>query len=115
MNGGGEGITASSEAQGLRRASHARDREAQRRQGALSSIQRSLEDHAERVADKRRRLGDVPPLATPAERMAALRERIVSKRRGGAAVPNDAGACASAATSEAHHNNGAHEQAGDLR
>ncbi len=111
VNEGGEEVTASCETRGQRKNSRARDRETQRWRG----IQRSLEAHAERVEDKRRRLGEVPPLATPAERMAALRERIASKRRGGAAGPSGAGASASAATYEAHHSNAAYVQADEHR
>ncbi len=115
VNGGGEATTTSSESHGALRGSRGRDREARRRHGASSNIQRSLEDHAERVAEKKRRLGDVPPPATPAERMAALRQRIASRRQGGAAEPHGDGACAAAATAEAHHNNGAAERAGEPR
>ncbi len=69
-------------------------------------IQQSLEDHAERVA-KRRRCGDAPSLPTPAERLAALRARVAARaseeqpaRNGGAAV---APAAAHAASRVAQH------------
>ncbi len=114
VDGEGEGITTSSETRGMPSGSRGRDKEVRRRQIALSSIQRSLEDHAERVADKRRRLGDMPPPPTPAERMAALKERIAAKRRGGLAEPNGAGACAAAAADEAHHGSGVNAPAGQL-
>ncbi len=77
------------------------------RQGDASSIAWHLEDHAERVAAKRSRLGNQPPPISPAERLAALRARIASRKPSCDAAPRSGDACASAATATADHGNGA--------
>ncbi len=48
-----------------------------------SHLQQSLADHGERVA-KRRRCEDVPPRASAASRLAALRERVAMRTSGAA-------------------------------
>lgn len=104
--GSGGGITADSAASGTSMGSGARCKATVRRQGAASSITWHLEDHAERVAAKRSRLGDQPPPISPAERLAALRARIASRKASCDAAPRGGDDCASAATAAADHGNG---------
>ncbi len=44
-----------------------------------AAIQRSLDDHAERVARKRQQVADLPPTPTAAERLEAIRRRVASR------------------------------------